>query len=265
MPRASRIDVGSLTNGVLSTAVDCSLWTVIFLAAASAPQSNYGVVYRAAREADRFLSLINYDVIKRGIAEARRAGLIRRQKQGQRVCPEITKEGLRRLQAVVPRYDQKRVWDGKTYLVSYDIPESRKKDRETLREYVGRIGCGKLQDSVYITPYDPRDVVADFVDSRGLAGTIIVSAIGKDGSVGDETLPELINRVYGLKKLNARYEEWLRSERGRNHDQWSVMTFLAILQDDPQLPFGLLPKQWMGCEAYQEIKQPLKDIYSQLL
>lgn len=265
MFEAKQHRIVEITEGLLSSAVDCSLWLIAYLGAMSLPQSSYGQLYRAERDADRFLSQINYDMLKHGLAEARRQGMIQKEKRGSRSWPQITKAGKKRLSSLLPVYDEKRVWDGKTYLISYDIPESRKPDRDILREYLCRIGCGKLQDSVYVTPYDPRDLVADFVREHRLTGTIIVSTIGKDGSIGDETLAQLVCRVYGLEALNERYRRWLAVERGREFDQWSVLTYLAILRDDPQLPFGLLPKWWKGDKAYAEITCLIKDMYFQSL
>src|SRR3989337_1644773 len=100
--------------------------------------------------------------------------------------PEITKEGRKRLRRLIPRYDEKRVWDGRMHLVTYDIPERRYSDRQLLRMYLKKIGCGRLQDSVWITPYNPVDIIRAFVEKHDLAGTVIVSDMGDGGAIGEE-------------------------------------------------------------------------------
>ncbi len=83
---------------------------------------------------------------------------------------------------------------------------------------------------------------------------VIVSDMGKDGSVGEEDIRSLLVRVYELDKLNDRYKEWLEECDGGSIDRWAVMYFLSILKDDPQLPFALLPKWWKGDIVYKKIQ-----------
>jgi len=172
---------------------------------------------------------------------------------------EITKEGRERLSSLVPIYHEKRAWDNRMYLVTYDIPETHRKQRNILRESLQRIGCGRLQDSVWMTPYNPTDILTDVVEHNNLQGTVIISTIGKDGSIGEESLPELIIRIYCLEELNKRYIVWLEEAKNRKQiDHWIILKYLSILQEDPQLPFSLLPSWWKGDVAYQQVKSKLK-------
>ena len=53
-------------------------------------------------------------------------------------------------------------WDGKWRIVLFDIPESIKKLRNTLRTKLRQLGLLELQKSVFIHPYECRDEI-DFV------------------------------------------------------------------------------------------------------
>mgnify|MGYP001581422065 FL=1 len=66
----------SVAEGVFGTVIDLSLWYVAYFASFGTLQSGSGAYWRAQNNADSFVQSINYDVIKRGIAEARRRGLI---------------------------------------------------------------------------------------------------------------------------------------------------------------------------------------------
>lgn len=164
----------------------------------------------------------------------------------------ITKAGLRRLRSVLPFYDEKRIWEGKLYLVTYDIPEEKKHHREVLRRYLKKIGCGMLQLSVWITPYDPRGTLRGFVTRSGLEGMVIVSDVGKDGSVGGEDIKSLVSKVFNLNELNERYLAFISNYKKGNYSpkSRSVFEYISILDDDPQLPFALLPEGWAGDEAH---------------
>lgn len=253
----------ALAEGLFSHAVDLALWTVVYMGEVSLPQSTSGQVWRAQIGADQFLHQVNYDVIKNALKTAQRRGWIKTRRRNAK--PEITEEGKRRLAQVVPHYDETRTWDGRMHLVTYDIPEKRKVDRELLREYVRRIGCAMLQESVWITPYNPIDLVRSFVEEKELSGTVIVSDLGKDGAVGEEDLRALLVRVYKLENLNERYEEWLSSvEELDGIDHFALIRYLAILDDDPQLPFALLPPWWKGDKAYTLVKSQFLSVSKSL-
>jgi DNA-binding transcriptional regulator PaaX len=253
--QASDVLLG-LADGVFGTTVDMTLWLVAYFGTMSLPQSSSGQLWRAQIEADRFLSDVNYEVIKHALQNAKRQGWIKKTRR--HAWPEITEAGKKRLNVSLPIYDEKRVWDGKVHLVTYDIPEKKHNDRSRLRERLKRLGCGMLQESVWLTPYNPIDALRSFINERRLEGTVIVSDLGKDGSVGDEDLSSLIIRVYHLDTLNGRYESLLKEIRGNPVGHWEIMHYFAILHDDPQLPFALLPVPWAGEMVYKLLKPNLK-------
>jgi len=240
-----------LAEGLFSNTFDIALWFAAYFAEMSSPQSASGQTWRAQVAADRFLNQINYDVIKRAISEARRRGLIK--KSAKRRAPlEITREGKRRLSSLIPKYDEQRVWDGRMHLVTYDIPEKQADNRRLLREYLIRIGGGRLQDSVWITPYNPIDTLRTLIDEKSLGGTVVISDLGKDGSIGEEDIHALVVRIFKLEVLDQRYEEWL--EKVERVDHWALIKYFSILRDDPQLPFPLLPVWWKGDKVYRKVK-----------
>jgi len=249
-----------ITEGVLSHMVDMALWMAAYWGTMSLPQSSSGQLWRARIEADRFLNEMNYDVIKQAIQNAKARGFI--QKSRRHAWPQITEAGKRKLAAALPRYDGERVWDGRLHLITYDIPEVKRRDRALLREYLKRIGCGMLQESVWLTPYNPIDTVRSFIEDHNLGGTIIISDLGKDGSIGEEDVSSLVTRIYNLADLNNAYKAFLKENKGKPVDHWMVLRFFSILRRDPQLPFTLLPDWWKGTEAYHKIRDSLKTIIS---
>lgn len=51
-------------------------------------------------------------------------------------------------------------WDGRWRVVIFDIPERRRSVRNGLRLFMKRYGFVRLQDSVWIYPYDCEDLIA---------------------------------------------------------------------------------------------------------
>lgn len=69
---------------------------------------------------------------------------------------------LRRLELNDFKLKKPKSWDGKWRLLIFDIPEPKKILREKIREMLIMIGFSRLQDSVWIYPYDCEDVVKLF-------------------------------------------------------------------------------------------------------
>ncbi|RJQ35754.1 hypothetical protein C4568_00380 [Candidatus Parcubacteria bacterium] len=74
-------------------------------------------------------------------------------------------------------------WDGRWRLLIFDIPEQRKGQRDLVRRTLIQIGFVRLQDSVWLYPYDCEDIIvllkADFRIGKNLL-YIIADTIEND-------------------------------------------------------------------------------------
>lgn len=55
---------------------------------------------------------------------------------------------------------KKRRWDKRWRVIIFDIPERRRKVRDRLRITMSKLGFIRLQDSVWVYPYDCEDLIA---------------------------------------------------------------------------------------------------------
>lgn len=62
-------------------------------------------------------------------------------------------------QAKVALKNQKKKWDGRWRMVVFDVPERRRKVRNRLCAIIGDVGFVRLQDSVWVYPYDSEDFI----------------------------------------------------------------------------------------------------------
>lgn len=240
------------TDGLVGSAVNGVLWWLYWYGASfGKTKTSYGA-YLAFREADEALKDFNYESFKQILSILRRRQLIRKKKTYSGMELEITSAGKKRIRSEFPIYEVKRPWDGYLYLVSYDVPEPKHILRDLLRRHLKTIGCALLQESLWLTPYNPRKLLDEFIEEHGIQGTILVSKLGKDGAVGEEGLTQLLERVYGLKTLNDRYRDFLDQwSSSKKPALWSLrVAYERILHDDSQLPFTLLPEDWLGDKAY---------------
>lgn len=137
-------------------------------------------------------------------------------------------------------------WDGYWRLAFYDIPENKKSSRIALQKKLVNIGFGKLQESVYVSPYNLVDDLREYLEITGLTDHVFVSA-SKRLLAGNERI--LAEKIWSLSKLNEQYSDWLNSPALQTYEN-----YLEILQQDPCLPKELLPDDWMGDKAKQKLK-----------
>lgn len=91
-------------------------------------------------------------------------GLIEFEKRDGKSYARITPAGRKALvfeqQKASIRDGQKRRWDKRWRVIIFDIPERRRKVRDRLRITMRELGFARLQDSVWVYPYDCEDLMA---------------------------------------------------------------------------------------------------------
>lgn len=240
------------TDGLIGTVINLVLsecYFLLFLPGSTSPIK----IQRASDDANKLVEELGYDTIKRAVNTLVRQGLMKRITKKGRTELAITASGRRRLEATIPTYRTDRPWDGHVYLISYDIPNDANKDRNMLREHIRKTGGALLQESLWINPYNPTNLLSEFSTAHGITGSILVSKLGKDGAIGEETLPDLLYRIYHLEELWNRYDEFLKhySKNDPIDTFRATIDYLAILKDDPQLPFALEPEGFPAKQAFQ--------------
>jgi len=252
--------IKDITYNVCGTLIDLLLWQV-FLVGASIGKSGPRGVHEAFREADNILQKVNHRTLSATWYQLTKKRLLTYNKRKNIFTAEITNFGKKRLLQKFPQYYQKRPWDKKIYLITYDIQTKANTKRDKLRRFLNQIGCKLLQESVYLTPYNPRQIISEFDNKYKIPGTIIVSDMGQDGGIGETDIKDVLVKLYTLESVNDRYEKFIATSKKKNIVLKSLMfEYLSILKDDPQLPFNLLPEGWYGDKAYN-IYEKLKSQY----
>lgn len=239
------------TNGLIGTTTNFVLYTLYFtllLPGATTPRR----LYKAADDAEQMLDELNYEKIKHAVYHLTTQGLIKRLTKEGRLEITITEAGRKRLVRSLPTYRSDRPWDQHIYLISYDIPKKSNNERDKLRTYIKTTGGALLQESLWINPYNPTRLLSEFTEKNSISGSILISKLGKDGAIGEETLPNLLNRVYHFDNLQKRYDEFIKKYRLSTPSSRfaAIIEYLSILKDDPQIPFPLEPRNFSAKAAY---------------
>jgi len=105
---------------------------------------------------------------------------------------ELTDEGgmkLRQLELQGYKLIRPKKWDGKWRVVIFDIPEKKRKVRDRIRNLFTSAGLYRLQDSVWVYPYDCEDIIGLLKTDFGVGKDVlylIVDEIENDRHLREE-------------------------------------------------------------------------------
>jgi DNA-binding transcriptional regulator PaaX len=250
--------VSQATDGVLGTITDLVLYE-LFFTLSTTNRYTFSGMDRARADADKLLAEFNYQSLKNSLYSLIKKDYVKKdvdQKGNKGYI--LTQKGSRRIENLLPVYQTDRKWSGSLFLISYDIPSGANNSRNNLRDFLKDIKCALLQESLWLSVYDPRESLSRYIKEENVPGTILVSTIGKDGSVGRENLSDLIRKIYRLDALAIRYAQFLNRYHSLNPTDRTraLITYQGIVKDDPQLPYALEPDEFPGKKAhalYQKI------------
>ena len=159
------------------------------------------------------------------------------------------KKELFRLYPVL-EIDQEK-WDGFWRVIIFDIPESKRSSRDSLRKEILKQGFGRLQNSTYISPYEFSKSFMNFLQVKGLVGSVLLME-AKQKHLGNPKM--LAGKVWELGDIQKEYLsviERLSTRFGisdkRKREEFLKKIYSKYLKTvikDPFLPKELLSKDW---------------------
>ncbi len=176
-------------------------------------------------------------------------------------CLELLEEGARRI--FQPRCDP---WDGRWYLLTYSVPESKRDLRRRLRRRLLWLGFGALNHATWMSPRDLRVEIEQVVNELRARPYVECFDAEHWGFSNDK---EIADRCWDLEGLNtyyanfiARYEPLLQkcqallaANDGLAPQECFAQRFMLTHEYrsspyvDPNLPPELLPDDWLGERA----------------
>ena len=176
-------------------------------------------------------------------------------------CFRLTSASRQKLIREFPMFKlQARPWKRIWTVGVFDIEEILKWLRRWVGDLFLHLGFGRLQRSVYISPYNLGEDLEEALATKNLAGRVRVFT---QANLAGGHEKELALRVWPIEELNKEYEKIISdclnvsklSERERQKEIKRIRTrYLNLSITDPHLPFELLPKDWQGKEARGRVK-----------
>jgi phenylacetic acid degradation operon negative regulatory protein len=207
-----------------------------------------------------------------------RKGWLTAERRGTRSWYGLTPKGRRLLESGRERIYHPTAgaaWDGQWSVITFSIPEERRRLRDALRVRLSWLGCGPLTNGVWISPHDVR---ADVIESAAELKVARHLEIFRGEHVAHTGAERLVAQCWDLAGLDRRYAAFIaRWRQDFEHCRQCGMTgaragihkpctapadcfrrrFLLVHEyrafplEDPSLPRPLLPAGWNGEAAAQ--------------
>ena len=128
------------------------------------------------------------------VSRLQRGGYIEMKEQNGKVFAMLTEKGKRgfahyQLQASSPQKPQR--WDGKWRIAIFDVKEERRLARDRLRNELRNFGFVRLQQSVWVYPYDCEELIALLKTDERLWGSVLYIVAEK--VEGEEKLKKIFD------------------------------------------------------------------------
>lgn len=240
--------VSEYTSGIATSASDLMLFAIKYTL--------------DLQDAGSDIAEIGFSSLKRSLTHLKSKGLVT-ENHDMPTGFDLTEEGQSEILRITPSYDEQRNWDGKVYLINYDLPVTKNTVRNAFRDFIkDGLNCGMLQHSLWLTCYDPREKLMKYISENDLSRElVIVSAVNLETEMYPYQIPGLINQSFNLSDLNSKYQWYVgeaeSTEKPISRSQ-KIFKFLQVLKHDPQVPYDLIPENWAGYRAYEIFKEAVQ-------
>ncbi len=201
-------------------------------------------------------------------------GWLKRRRVGRRSYYSLTQKSRRLLasgaQRIFEREDSD--WSGSWYVVTYNIPETRRQQRNRLRRELTWMGCGAFNSAIWISPYDVTETVREVSERLRIEEYVQVF---RSEHLGFADARELVARCWDLEAINGQYASFIKKyglllDRDRESlEEWDrvdpaecfTRRFMLLHEYrefpfiDPHLPPELLPLDWLSSRATELFKE----------
>jgi phenylacetic acid degradation operon negative regulatory protein len=150
-------------------------------------------------------------------------------------------------------------WDGVWRIISYEIPESKRHLRDSLRREMRGWGLGPWHRSFWVTTHPIIPALRDLVYGR--EEEQYIQSFESTHMFGD--VEHLVEKVWEKSVMEKKYKELFRVWHGilsknltKDEKYQQVLAeYVKHLKDDPGLPVNLVGRQWIGREAFDIYKE----------
>jgi DNA-binding transcriptional regulator PaaX len=191
----------------------------------------------------------------------------------------ITEKGRQRCAEADPTVDWARRWDSRWRLVTFDVPEHRRKERKALWRELRARRLGYLQQSVWVWPHDIEPILREIIQAQGIPECFAGFECARLFLCTNQ---EIVLAAWDFKTLKRTHETYLKQVavltqklRGApdltslaRHVRDERLAHAHAIESDPLLPKALWPRGYRGeavLRAHREARAVLRQRLPQLI
>jgi phenylacetic acid degradation operon negative regulatory protein len=179
---------------------------------------------------------------------------------------DLTKNGKDvAIDNIDPPTEWAKAWNGRWRTVSFDLPQTARKERRQLETWLKKRRFGHLQGSLWITHREYADWTGE-IESRKIDPTAVLFQDSRP--IGRNSGRDYVAKSWNFKAINRRYERYTAFLQTSPPPHASLAEFQNwfaeesklwknAFEKDPFLPNELLPRGYLGKSAWAERKETL--------
>lgn len=209
----------------------------------------------------------NEQAVRAAVSRMSKQGWIQSERRGNKSFYSLTEQGKVRMEEASRRIYKEPVpkWDGKWWILLYNIPEEKRHLRDKLREELVWSGFGPLSNSCWITPNNLQKEINLMIKKYQVEEYVTYFHASYEGM---QTHQDLVKKCWDLNEINEQYAGFIeqysqnyiihKNKISKNEMSDSscfvesallVHQYRKFLFIDPSLPDELLPEKWLGDSA----------------
>ena len=169
-----------------------------------------------------------------------------------------------------------RRWNGLWYVLVYDIPESNRRFRDGLRNFLRKNRMGCLQRSVYVTPHDIRPEYDDLVHALNVQYD---SYLFEASTVLGRDAQDIVLSAWDFRRLDDAHLWYCDLCEHNEMVLWQdditanligtvareeLTAYTSVMDMDPLLPRELLPREYRGSRVWKTHKAFIETVKTRL-
>lgn len=193
--------------------------------------------------------------LRKEFSYAKSDGLLEFRLYYSKKIPVLSAKGKLAIKTQLPfkKYSE---WDQKWRLITLDLPQREQECKNLLIAELERLGFAKIQKNTYLSPYPLLNIINRFSTDLGVRQHLVLAQV--------DELKDLDNLIknWNVEEINLKYKNFIKSAKNSSKTSyWPLLAkqleqeFVDLYAQDPHLPTEILPKDWLGFEAYKVFKQ----------
>jgi len=209
----------------------------------------------------------NEQAVRAAVSRMSKQGWVQSERRGNKSFYSLTERGEVRMEEASRRIYKEATtsWDGRWWILLYNIPEEKRHLRDKLREELVWSGFGPLSNSCWITPNNLEKEINLLINKYEIDDYVNFFHAEYKGRQEQELM---VKKCWDLNEINDRYTEFIEEysqnyvihknkiEKNEMSDSDCFVTRAMLVHEyrkflfiDPSLPSDLLPKKWLGDSA----------------